>query len=52
MTDVDVRPSSIEGLGMFAARSFRERERIRQVNVVREITRDSPVREDAGERQF
>jgi len=50
MTDVDVRPSSIEGLGMFAARSFRERERIRQINVVREITRDSPVREDAGER--
>lgn len=50
MPDVDVRPSAIEGLGLFAARPFRAGERIRRVNVVREITDDSPLREDAGER--
>jgi SET domain-containing protein len=50
MTDVEVRPSRIEGLGMFAARSFCAGERIRRVNVVREITPDAPLREDLGER--
>ena len=37
MTDVEVRPSVIEGLGVFATRSFRAEERIRRVNVVREM---------------
>jgi len=50
MSDVAIRTSSIEGLGIFAARSFRADERIRQINVVREITPDSPLREELGER--
>jgi len=49
--DVEVRASPIEGLGMFAARRFRAGERIRRVNVLREITADAPLREDLGERQ-
>jgi hypothetical protein len=48
--DVVVRPSCIEGLGVFAARPFRTGERIRRVNVVREITPDAPIREELGER--
>lgn len=48
--DVEVRPSAIEGLGVFAARAFRAGERIRRVNVLREITADAPLREDLGER--
>ena len=35
---------------MFVVRSVRTGERISQVNIVREITRDSPLRENAGER--
>ena len=50
MSRVEVRPSPIEGLGVFATRSFHAWERIRRVNVVREITADAPLREDAGER--
>jgi uncharacterized protein len=50
MNDVEVRPSGIEGFGVFAARSFAAGERIRRVNVVREITPDAPLREDLGER--
>jgi SET domain-containing protein len=50
MTDVEVRPSVIEGLGVFAARAFRAEERIRRVNVVREITENAPIREELGER--
>jgi SET domain-containing protein len=50
MADVDVKPSRIEGLGVFAARSFRTGERIRRVNVVREVTPESPIREELGER--
>jgi SET domain-containing protein len=49
--DVQVRGSPIEGLGVFAARPFRSGERIRRVNVVREITAAAPLREDLGERQ-
>lgn len=49
--DVEVRPSSIEGLGLFAARAFRAGEGIRRVNVVREITPAAPLREELGERQ-
>ena len=50
MADVDVKLSKIEGLGIFAARAFRAGERIRRINVVREITREAPLREDLGER--
>ena len=48
--DVEVRPSGIEGLGVFAVRSFRAGDRIRKVNVVREVTPEAPIREDLGER--
>lgn len=51
MSDVTVHGSPIEGLGVFAARPFRAGERIRQLNVVREITADALLREDLGERQ-
>jgi SET domain-containing protein len=51
MVDVDVRESPIEGLGVFAARLFRGGDRIRRVNVLREITADARLREDLGERQ-
>jgi hypothetical protein len=50
LADVEVKSSRIEGLGVFAARPFRTGERIRRVNVVREITPESPIREDLGER--
>ena len=50
MTDVEVRRSSIEGLGLFATRAFHAGERIRQINVLREITPSSPLRTDLGER--
>jgi hypothetical protein len=50
MGDVEVKPSRIEGLGIFATRPFRAGDRIRRVNVVREITPDAPLREDLGER--
>jgi hypothetical protein len=33
--NVEVRPSGIEGLGVFATRSFAIGERIRRINVVR-----------------
>jgi SET domain-containing protein len=50
ISDVEVRPSQIEGLGIFAARSFHTRERIRRVNVVREVTPEFPIRAELGER--
>jgi uncharacterized protein len=50
MADVDVRPSRIEGLGVFAVRPFRAGERIRRVNVLREVTPECPIREELGER--
>ena len=50
MNDVEVKPSLIQELGIFAARSFRAGERIKRVNVVREVTADTPIREDLGER--
>jgi SET domain-containing protein len=49
MSDVEVKPSPIEGLGVFAARAFNAGERIRCINVVREITPESPIREELGE---
>jgi hypothetical protein len=48
--DVDVRPSPIEGLGLFALRPFFSGQRIRQVNVVREVTPELPIQEERGER--
>ena len=50
MNGVEVKPSPIEGLGLFATRPFRAGERIRRVNIVREITEDAPLREGLGER--
>lgn len=50
MSDVVVGASSIEGLGLFAGRSFCAGQRIRQINVVREVTPTSPLREELGER--
>lgn len=50
MADVEVRRSSIEGMGVFAVKPFGAGQRIRRVNVVREITAEEPLREDAGER--
>lgn len=50
MSDIDVRPSRIEGLGIFAVRSFRAGDRIAKVTIVREITPADPIHEDAGER--
>jgi SET domain-containing protein len=50
MSGVEVKPSGIEGLGVFATRSYAAGERIRRVNVVREITPEAPIREDLGER--
>lgn len=47
---VAIRPSPIEGLGLFALRRFADSERIRTVNVVREITVDAPLRPELGER--
>jgi SET domain-containing protein len=48
--DVAVRVSTIEALGLFACRAFKAREVVHRVNVVREITADSPLREELGER--
>lgn len=50
MSGVQIKPSKIEGLGLFAARSFAAGVRLRQVNVVREITADDPLRPELGER--
>ena len=50
MEGVEVRPSPIEGLGLFAVHPFRAGTRIRKVNVVREITAEHPLRPDLGER--
>ena len=50
MSDVEIRASSIEGLGLFAAQPLRAGERIRQINVLREVTPTSPLREELGER--
>jgi len=48
--DVDVKSSGIEGYGIFARRPIRAGERIREITVVREVTPDTPPREDLGER--
>lgn len=50
MSHVEVKTSSIEGLGLFAARPFCTGQRLRQIKVVREVTPASPLREELGER--
>ena len=47
---VEVRSSSIEGLGLFALRALHPGERIKRISVAREIAPESPLREDLGER--
>jgi SET domain-containing protein len=48
---VEVRASPIEGLGIFALRSFAAGELIRAVTVVREITPEAPLQPELGERR-
>src|SRR5512143_1267410 len=48
--NVEVKPSPIEGLGLFVRRAFHAGERIRRINVVREITPEAPLRPEEGER--
>jgi len=48
--DVEVRESPVQGLGVFARRDFAAGERVRVVNVIREVTDDAPLRPDQGER--
>lgn len=45
-----VKPSGIEGLGLYAGRRYHAGERIHRIIVLREITADSPLREELGER--
>lgn len=45
-----MRPSPIQGLGLFALRSFDAGQLIDTVNVVREITPETPLRPELGER--
>jgi len=47
---IEVKPSRIEGLGLFACRAFKKDSRIHRINVVREITAEAPLREELGER--
>jgi len=42
--DVSVRESRVEGPGLFAARHFEAGQRIRRMNVVREVTPETPLR--------
>ncbi len=48
--EVEVKHSSIDGLGVFALVAIAQGQRIRQINLVREITPLAPLREDQGER--
>ena len=47
--NVDVRASPVQGLGVFARRCFEAGAMIRRVNIVREITVQSPLRPELGE---
>jgi SET domain-containing protein len=49
MNDVTVKPSSIQGLGVFALRPFAPGEMIRRVHIVREITKAAPLHTQLGE---
>lgn len=50
MSRIEVRASTIEGLGIFAVEAFGPHDRIGQISIVREITEDAPLREEDGER--
>ncbi len=47
---VEVRPSPIEGLGLFARQSFPASQPVRRIVVVREVTMETPLRADLEER--
>ena len=47
--NVELRASPIEGLGVFARRRFAAGEIVRPVNVVREVTKEMPLRQSVGE---
>jgi SET domain-containing protein len=47
---VQVKPSCIEGLGLFSLDPIAAGECIRRISVVRQITPRAPLREDHGER--
>lgn len=47
---VEVKPSRVEGLGLFSKRAFDADDCIRRINVVREVTEAAPLCTDAGER--
>lgn len=48
--DVEVRPSRIEGQGVFAMRRFEAGAVVCRIHVVREISERAPLREDRAER--
>ena len=50
VAEVEVKRSPIEGLGVFALAPFVPGQCIRRITVVREITPDTPLRQDLGER--
>ena len=50
MVEVEVRDSPIDGLGVFAVSSIREGELIREYNLVREVTLETPIDYSQGER--
>lgn len=50
-SNVAVRDSRIEGLGIFAIRPLNEGEVIAPVPVLREVTQEAPIREELGERR-
>lgn len=47
---LEVKASGIEGLGLFACRASKAGEHLHRINVVREVTADTPLREELGER--
>lgn len=49
MFDIEARPSTTEGHGLFAVRAVDAGDR-RRINVVREVTDDAPLRPELGER--
>ena len=49
MHDVKAGPSTIEGLGIFAMTAIGAGTHIREVNVIREVTPECPLRPELGE---
>jgi hypothetical protein len=47
---VEIRQSTIEGLGLFARRAFSPGENVHRINVLREVTPEAPLRPERGER--